>query len=99
MPYRRVAETISETTGLDISHQAVWNIVQKQGQRQIEKNDELAKLVKEHMLSGCVETKLLYEPVNVNESCPSCSTLRQTKAHGKKYKNLFFQEKYSTNSR
>lgn len=61
MPYRKVAETISETTGLDISHQAVWNIVQKQGQRQIEKNDELAKLVKEHKLSGCVETKLLYE--------------------------------------
>ena len=31
MPYRKVAETISETTGLDISHQAVWDIVQKQG--------------------------------------------------------------------
>lgn len=61
MPYRKVAETISETTGLDISHQAVWDIVQKQGQRQIEKTNELAKLTEEHRLTGSVETKLLYE--------------------------------------
>ena len=61
MPYRKVAETISETTGLDISHQAVWDIVQKQGQRQIEKTNELTELAKEHKLEGSVETKLLYE--------------------------------------
>ena len=61
MPYRKVAETISETTGLDISHQAVWDIVQKQGQRQIEKTKELTELSKKNKLSGSVETKLLYE--------------------------------------
>ena len=61
MPYRKVAETINETTGLDITHQAVWNIVQEQGHRKIRQTDELAKLAKEHKLEGSVETKLLYE--------------------------------------
>lgn len=61
MPYRKVAESISETTGLDISHQAVWNIVQKLGERQREKTSEFTELSKEKMLVGSVETKLLYE--------------------------------------
>ena len=61
MPYRKVAETISETTGLDISHQAVWNIVQTIGKRKIENTKELSELSKEHRLAGSVETKLLYE--------------------------------------
>ena len=42
MPYRKVSEIISETTGLNISHQAVWNIAQQMGSDQIKKTKELA---------------------------------------------------------
>ena len=61
MTYRKVAETISETTGLDISHQAVWNIVQEQGRRERGKAEVHSKLSKKCKLMGSVETKLLYE--------------------------------------
>jgi len=52
--FRETARTISENTGLDITHQAVWNIVQKMGQKEIE-------AVKEAAPTGEVETKILYE--------------------------------------
>lgn len=52
--YREVAHSISETTGLDITHQAVWNIVQQMGQEQIEENQ------KPHSI-GNIESKILYE--------------------------------------
>jgi hypothetical protein len=52
--FRETSESISKTTGLDISHQEVWNIVQKSGQRLI---DNYA----EPTVSGSVESKILYE--------------------------------------
>lgn len=61
MPYRKVSDIISETTGLDISHQAVWEIVQEQGSRENAKTAKLAGLLKENKLVGSIETKLLYE--------------------------------------
>ena len=61
MPYRKVSETINDTTGLNVSHQAVWNIAQQMGSDQITKTKELAELAKENKLIGEVETKLLYE--------------------------------------
>ena len=43
--FRETAKSISENTGLDISCQAVWNIVKSMGEKQIEKfNRPLAKL-------------------------------------------------------
>ena len=59
--YRAAAHAITETTGLSISAQGVWNIVQKLGEQrsdQIERHAELARLGRG---VGCVETKLLYE--------------------------------------
>ena len=52
--YREIARAISENTGLDITHQAVWDIVQKMGQIQIE-------AVKKAVPSGSIESKILYE--------------------------------------
>jgi len=52
--FREAAHSISENTGLDITHQTVWDIVQKMGQKQIE-------AVKEAVPTGNVETKILYE--------------------------------------
>lgn len=59
--YRAAAQTITETTGLSISPQGVWNIVQKLGEQrgeQIERHAELSKLGHG---AGCVESKILYE--------------------------------------
>ena len=61
MSYRKVAETITETTGLDISHNAVWDIVQKQGEKKIEETEKLSKLLSQNKLVGNIGTKLLYE--------------------------------------
>ena len=59
--YRTAARTITETTGLSISPQGVWNIVQKLGEQrgeQVERHAELARLGRG---VGCVESKILYE--------------------------------------
>ena len=59
--YRAAARTLTETTGLSISPQGVWNIVQKLGEQrggQIERHAELAQLGRG---VGCVESKILYE--------------------------------------
>ena len=64
--YRETSRSISETTGLDISHQGVWNIVQELGKRRIEKNHEMTKLNKNEMIKGKVETEILYEEADGN---------------------------------
>ncbi len=59
--YRSAAKTISETTGLSISPQGVWNLVQKLGQKQeavVERHTELAQL---HKGTGALSTEILYE--------------------------------------
>lgn len=52
--FREVANSISENTGLDITHQSVWKIVQKIGQNQIDICEEAPK-------TGEIESKILYE--------------------------------------
>ncbi|MBR1496291.1 MAG: UPF0236 family protein [Oscillospiraceae bacterium] len=59
--YRAATRTITETTGLSISPQGVWNIVQKLGEQragQVERHTELTRLGRG---VGCVESKILYE--------------------------------------
>lgn len=59
--YRGAAKLVSEATGLDISAQGVWNIIQKLGQAQetvVERHTELAEA---HQGVGQIETKILYE--------------------------------------
>ena len=59
--FRATAKTITDTTGLSISAQGVWNIVQDIGERreaQIERHAELAEMKKG---VGTVATDILYE--------------------------------------
>ena len=62
--FRATAKIISESTGLNVSHQAVWNIVQELGCREIEQTEELSKCVEKENLHGNVDTKLLYQEGN-----------------------------------
>lgn len=59
--YRGAAKLISETTGLDISAQGVWNIVQQLGETQESVVDRHAELAEAHQSVGQIETKILYE--------------------------------------
>lgn len=59
--YRGTSRLISETTGLNISHQGVWDIVQKLGDSQaslLERHTELAQV---HKGTGTLVSKILYE--------------------------------------
>ena len=59
--YREAAESITESTGLAISAQGVWNIVQVQGelrQKQLERFKELEQM---SASPGIIESKILYE--------------------------------------
>ena len=59
--YHGAARMISESTGLDITAQGVWDIVQQLGQTQeavVERHTELAEA---HQGVGQIETKILYE--------------------------------------
>ena len=59
--YRAAARTITETTGLSISHQGVWSIVQKLGEQRGDQITRHAELARQGRGAGCVETKILYE--------------------------------------
>ena len=59
--FRAAARAITETTGLSISHQSVWNIVQDLGGQRREQIDRHAELARRGCGVGCIETKLLYE--------------------------------------
>ena len=59
--YRAAAKTITETTGLSISAQGVWNIVQKMGEAQKTRIERHVELAQHSQGVGVLETKLLYE--------------------------------------
>ena len=59
--YRATANQITELTGLSISQQAVWNIVQSLGEHQGELVTRYSECSKENQGQGKVETPILYE--------------------------------------
>lgn len=59
--YRGAAKLISETTGLYISAQGVWNILQSLGRRQKAQIEQHTKRAEQHAGTGIIESKLLYE--------------------------------------
>ncbi len=61
LTYRKTAETINELTGVSISSQGVWKIVQNTGNKLDKKVKANAKLAKNNKLHGPIESKLLYE--------------------------------------
>lgn len=59
--YRAAAKMVTETTGLYISAQGVWNIVQQLGETQKARIERHAELAQQGQGVGVLETKLLYE--------------------------------------
>jgi hypothetical protein len=59
--YRKAAENITELTGQDISHTAVWNVVQELGERIAKQEQEKVKAYREGNLEGTKEVKVLFE--------------------------------------
>lgn len=59
--YRGAAELISETTGLNITWQGIWDVIQKLGESQVSQVQRHAELAQRHKGTGALVTKLLYE--------------------------------------
>ena len=59
--YREAAKTITENTGMSISAQGVWNVVQKLGEQRSKQVERHAELARRNQGVGCVESKLIYE--------------------------------------
>ena len=59
--YRGAAKEISEMTGLSISPQGVWNIIQQIGKNNREKIETYAEQTKKHEITGAIESKIVYE--------------------------------------
>ena len=52
MSYRNCAEKLSQTTGLYISHAAVWNVIQALGDKLVHDKKELVETGKKEDLRG-----------------------------------------------
>lgn len=59
--YRGAAKLISDTTGLSITGQGVWDIIQRLGESQVSLVQRHAELAQHHKGTGALVTKLLYE--------------------------------------
>lgn len=59
--YRGAAKLITEATGLNISAQGVWDVIQKLGKSQVELVQRHGALAKLHKGAGALMTKILYE--------------------------------------
>ena len=59
--YRETAAALTKLTGTQISHQGVWNLIQKVGRKQKEQIARHAVLAKKGKHVGVIDTKLLYE--------------------------------------
>lgn len=59
--YRGAAQLITETTGLDISAQGIWNVIQKLGKSQVSLCQRHAELAQLRKGTGALATDILYE--------------------------------------
>ena len=59
--YGQTAKNISSLTGQSISHQGVWNVVQKLGSQIEARENKYIELNKEHKLQGEKEVAILFE--------------------------------------
>lgn len=62
--YRKAAETLSTKTGLAISHESVWRIVQKVGTWRRDHVDTLSEAAFCKLSAGSYETPILYEEMD-----------------------------------
>jgi len=61
LSYRKSSKTACEITGQTISHQGIWNVVQRLGERVDERENHEAKLAKNNQSIGQEDVKLLFE--------------------------------------
>ena len=62
MSYCNCAEKLSQTTGLSISHAAVWNVIQALGDKLVNDEKELVETgKKEDLRGGSREVPVLFE--------------------------------------
>lgn len=59
--YRAAAKAITENSGLSISPQGVWNVVQKLGDMRREQVERHTELARRKQGVGCIQSKILYE--------------------------------------
>lgn len=62
--YRTAATTLNDLTGLNMSHESVWRIVQNAGSWEQARVDGLAALAKAECGAGTYETPILYEEMD-----------------------------------
>ena len=62
--YRTAAATVSDLTGLNLSHESVWRIVQNAGDWERARVEELAAAAKAERGAGAYETPVLYEEMD-----------------------------------
>ena len=67
MSYRNCAEKLSQTTGLSISHAAVWNVIQALGDKLVHDEKELVETGKKEDLRGSREVPVLFEEEKLEE--------------------------------
>ena len=60
MSYRNCAEKLSQTTGLSISHAAVWNVIHALGDKLVHDEKELVETGKKEDLRGGAGKFLYY---------------------------------------
>ena len=62
--YRAAATTLNDLTGLNLSHESVWRIVQNAGEWEQSRVEELAAAAKAECGAGAYETPVLYEEMD-----------------------------------
>lgn len=62
--YREAARSVSEMTGLPISHTSAWNIIQNVGEQEQRRIEELGHAAHERKASGTYQTPILYEEMD-----------------------------------
>ncbi|WP_455017155.1 hypothetical protein [Oribacterium sinus] len=67
MSYRNCAEKLSQTTGLSISHAAVWNVIHALGDKLVHDEKELVETGKKEDLRGSREVPVLFEEEKLEE--------------------------------
>ena len=63
MSYRNYAEKLSQTTGLSISHAAVWNVIQALGDKPVHDEKELVETGKKEDLRGIAGSCFLWRGI------------------------------------
>lgn len=64
MPFRKAAELVSQTTGQQISHSGVWNVVQAVGEKLENDEDRLVQEFQKNQIQGTKETPILFEEMD-----------------------------------